>query len=200
MTETRASTPTVSLVIPSVSRPTLARTLLSLAGQPWIPGDEILLVGDGPQSQAREMWEQLKLPGRYLETPERLGFWGHGARNWLLDQQAATGGYLAALDDDDVWTPDSLAVIRAAIAERPGHPHIFRMDGVPNGIGLVWKTQQIRERNVGTPMLVVPNDFARLGRYTPRYGGDCDFVRETCSHYCDGPEWHEDVICRVRPE
>lgn len=189
---------TVSLVIPTVSRSTLARTLLSLRGQPWIPGDQVLLVGDGPQPQARELWDQFNLPGRYLETPYRLGHWGHGLRNWVFDTAQARGKWIAALDDDDTWLSSALATIRDAIRTEPSRPHIFKMRDAPI-VGTVWNEPEIRHANVGTPMLVCPNDPARLGRYAPLYGGDCDFIRDTCGFYAEGPAWHEDVICWVRP-
>lgn len=190
--------PTISLVIPTVSRPTLARTLASLRAQPWRAGDSVVLVGDGPQPVAADLWRQFRLPGLYAETPARLGFWGHGARNWVRDRGLATGDYLVALDDDDEWTPSALAVIRASLAESPGRPHIFRMAGCPV-VGTVWKDKEVRLQNVGTPLLVAPNVPGKIGAYTERYGGDFDMIAETCVFYPDGPVWREEVICNVRP-
>lgn len=189
----------LSLIIPTVSRPTLARTLMSLRGQAWRPGDEIILVGDGPQPIAADLWRQFGLPGRgTVETPARLGHWGHGARNWLLDARAAAGAYLMALDDDDEMAPGAVAAVRAALTDNPGRPHIFRMTGDPCG-GTAWRAKVIEHGNVGTPCLVAPNDPARLGRYAPRHGGDCDFIRETCGQNPAGPVWREEVIALIRP-
>lgn len=189
---------TISLVIPTISRPTLARALASMRRQEWQAGDEVLLVGDGPQPVACSLWEQFRLPGRYLETPAPLGYWGHGPRNWIAENREATGRYLMALDDDDELPDQAVAIVRRILAESPDRPHIFRMTGTPV-VGDCWKVKEIREGNVGTPMLVAPNDPARLGRFAPRYGGDCDFIRGTCAFYPGGPVWREEVICRVRP-
>jgi glycosyltransferase involved in cell wall biosynthesis len=188
--------PTISLVIATIGRPTLARALRSVRVQDWRPQDEILLVGDGPQPVASELWDQFRLPGRFVEVPGPNKDWGHTPRNLVVP--LARGAYLMALDDDDEMTPDAVAVVRKALAETPNRPHLFRMSGVPT-VGTVWKVKEIREGNVGTPMLVCPNDPARLGRYAPRYGGDFDFIRDTCAFYPEGPVWHQTVICRVRP-
>lgn len=188
----------VSLVIPTISRPTLARTLHSLRGQEWMPGDEVILVGDGPQPVARELWDQFGLPGRYMETPRQLGTWGHGIRNWLLDRRTTTGRYLAALDDDDVWTPDALASIRKGIRWSGDLPLIFRMDWTTIGGKVLWEQPELREGNLGTPCCVAPNDPAKLGRYGPRYAGDFDFIKSTCDYY-PGPVWREEIICTCRP-
>lgn len=187
---------TFSLIIPTISRPTLARSLASLRGQDWRPGDEIIVVGDGPQSIAREVWEQFKLPGRYHDVVGPSNDWGHAPRN--LTMPMAIGSHLVALDDDDEMTPGALAVVRRAIEAAPDRPHIFRMEGAPI-VGTVWKERVIAEANVGTPMLVLPNTPGKIGQYAPRYGGDFDFIRDTCAHYPNGPVWHEEVICSVRP-
>lgn len=188
---------TLSLIVPTIGRPTLARALLSLRRQAWRAGDEVLLVGDGPQLVARSLWEQFHLPGRYLEVPQTSPpDWGHTPRN--LTHSLARGAYLMALDDDDELTSGAVATVRASLAVNPSRPHLFRMSGDLN-VGTVWKVKDVRLGNVGTPMFVTPNDSAKLGRYASRHGGDCDFIRETCSFYSDGPVWREEIICAIRP-
>jgi len=199
----------ISLVIATSGRPTLARTLASLRGQAWEPQDEILLIGDGPQPLAADLWRQFRLPGRYLECPGGPHRdWGHTPRNWVLDEKLATGDYLAALDDDDVWTPDALGMIRKAIIFAPDggpdveyRPLLFRMDctRVPTLEKVVWEQPEIRYANVGTGILVVPNRPAKLARYTPKHGGDIDMIRDTCRFYPAGPVWREELICVCRP-
>ena len=189
--------PTISLVIPTVSRPTLARTLASVAGQLWIPGDEVILVLDGPQPIARELAGQFHLTIRVIEVPGPSKNWGHTPRN--LVNQSAIGTHLMNLDDDDELTGNAVEVVRRAIAATPDRPHIFRMSGHP-AVGTVWKEKTIREGNVGTPMIVTPNIAGKVAQFNPnRYAGDFDFIRQTCELYPDGPIWNEEVICKVRP-
>lgn len=190
--------PTFSLVIATVGRPSLFRALMSVRRQDWMPGDEVLLIADGPSRVARGLWNQMNLPGRYLETPRRLGYWGHGIRNWIMDTRQAHGDFIVALDDDDELAPDAILTIRELVAKNPTRPHIFRMSGAPV-VGTVWKKQEVREGNVGTPMMVFPNNPGKLARFTHRYGGDFDFCRDTCAFYPEGPIWCKEVICHVRP-
>jgi len=191
--------PTISLVIPTIGRPTLARTLASVRRQTWFAGDEVLLLLDGPQPVAAELWEQFGLPGRCVELPRSSPpDWGHTPRNVALDRVLSRAAYLMALDDDDELTTGAVATVRAALTAIPGRPHLFRMDGPRHG--LLWADREIRLGNVGTPMFIAPNDPSRLGRYTPRHGGDCDFIRDTVGRF--PPEslvWREEVICLVRP-
>lgn len=191
-----ADAPTISLIIPTVSRPTLARALASLRGQLWLPGDEVLLVGDGKQPIARELWEQFRLPGRFVEVAGPSKDWGHTPRNLAIPM--ATGSHLMALDDDDELAPGAVEIVRQAITVLPDEPIIFRMSGHPE-VGTAWKVKAIVYGNVGTPMLVAPNVPAKLGKFSSRYGGDFDFIRDTCGHYPAGPVWHEGIICHVRP-
>lgn len=193
--------PTISLVIATISRPTLARTLASLVGQVWTAGDEVLVVGDGFQPIARELCEQFarRLPLRYVENPGPRGMWGHHARNMVLDTRQARGAYLMALDDDDEYTSGAIASARAAFDEcREPRPHIFRMSGHPS-CALLWSEPVFRVGNFGTPCIALPNDPARLGRYGMTYAGDFAFAESTCAHYPSGPVWREEVVCAVRP-
>lgn len=184
--------------MPTVSRPTLARSLLSLKGQDWRPGDEVLLVGDGPQPLARELWGQLGLPGRYVETPARLGVWGHGVRNFVIERGLVRTSHAGALDDDDCFTPGAVAAVRAALAAEPARPHLFRMDWRAIGGRVLWEEAILREGNVGTPMFWYRNAVGRLGRWGDRYTGDFDFIRGTCALQGE-PVWRREVAVVCRP-
>ncbi len=199
--------PTLTLVIPTIGRPTLARTLDSLRGQPWGPGDAVLLVCDDPAAApvVRELYPQFGLPVRYHETA-KLGHYGHGVRNWVQGSRLVKTTHRAQLDDDDVWMPDALRTVRAAITEEPARPHIFKMDWRNAGEHrpaadrpVLWAEPVMREANVGTPMLVAPFDPSKDAEWEPRYNGDFAHIAGTCARYPGGPVWHNDVICYTRP-
>ncbi|MBF6333497.1 glycosyltransferase family 2 protein [Nocardia transvalensis] len=107
--------PLVSVVIPTYNRPReLAAALASVAGQRQVPGPvEVLVVNDGGcdvQSVTRAAVER-GLAVRMLVLPVNCGL--PTARNTGIG--SARGEYLALLDDDDVFLPDHLAAMLAAI-------------------------------------------------------------------------------------
>lgn len=195
---TTTETTRLSVVIPTVSRPTLARALRSLGDQALVPGDEILVIGDGRQPVAEAMFRASGLPGRYVEVPGPHGDWGHTPRNLAMGM--ATGDYIMALDDDDIYADGALATVRAALLERPGVPHMFRMT-IARGrtVRILWNKPELVVGNVGTPMFVVPVRGPR-GCFAPRYGGDLDFIRSTMALWPPGSlAWRPEVIAVVRP-
>ncbi len=190
---------TFSLIIPTISRPTLARTLLSLENQEWIYGDEILIVGDGPNPQARNFLKQFKLPFKYLETETKLGYWGHEIRNWINEKEIAKGSYLLNLDDDDVYLPNTIKNIRRILLENPTNiPHIFKME-FQHDKNIIWKDKELKYGNVGTPMFVVPNIKEKLGKWENYHGGDLAFIKETLAKYNNEIIWREEVIANIWP-
>lgn len=189
--------PAITLIVPTIGRPTLARCLASLRRQTWRVEDEVLLVGDGPQPSARYLWDQFALPGRYLEVAGPYSDWGHTPRNRTMPR--ARGDYIAALDDDDQWVPDALVTIRAACAQALGRPLMFRMHGAPCG-GTVWKSRELKHGNVGTPMFVLPAAGQRWGCYEPFHGGDAAFIQQTLALWPPRSlVWRPEVIALIRP-
>ena len=188
---------TISILLPTISRPTLAKTLKSLKCQEWIEGDEVIVIADGHQPLAHKLWEQFRLPGRFIEVPGPNNDFGHTPRNLVMP--SVTGDYLMAIDDDDELASGAIAAVRKALGENPGRPHLFRMTGEPC-FGTVWKHQEVVERNVGTPMFVVPTAGQKWGRYTPRHGGDCDFIKSTLAMWPDDSVvWRQEIIALIRP-
>jgi len=160
---------TFSVIIPTKGRPTLADTLASVTPQ-LEHGDELLLY--------------------------RLDcHWGAEARNQLIPRAAGT--HLLFIDDDDAYTPGALAVIRAAVGAEPDRVHIFRMQ-YPDGRKL-WETQTVNHGNIGTPMVVVPNQPGKVGTFDDSYAHDHNFVAETLNLRGDTPVFHDDVVALVRP-
>lgn len=160
----------LSIIVPSSGRPSLAATLSSAAAQ-MRPGDEL------------------------LADVNRDGDYGNAARRRKME--VATGDALLFQDDDDVYAPGALDVVRDRFGGDPGRLHVFRMRYRENGAEL-WADREVREGNVASQMICVPNvDRALLGRWSDRYESDYDFIRGTCE--CLGePAWHEEVISLVR--
>jgi len=159
----------LSIIVPSSNRPTLDETLDSIAGQ-MIPGDELLVdVNDD-------------------------GDWGNAARNRMMDK--ATRDYLIFMDDDDRYLPGAFEAVRAAVdLDLEPRVHLFRMryaDGRPT----LWTDMAIRDGNVSTQMVVVPNVFGLPRWEADVYAADLGFIGSACARL-GSPAWHEDVIAEI---
>ena len=160
-----------SVIVPTCGRRTLGRTLESIHSQ-MVPGDELLVDANCDP-------------------------WGDHARERMMAK--ATGTWLLFMDDDDVYASGALDLVRTAIEPERHAMHIFRMAYQDLGGRTLWTDREIHYGNVGTPMVVVPNIPAKLGRWSEfnHYGGDFDFIQSTARQM--PVEWHEDVIAIVRP-
>ena len=165
----------ISFIVPTVGRPSLAKTLESI--ECW-PGDEIIVVGNRIRTSDPRVRYVDCLPG---------GDWGHTERNVATPH--AKGRYIAHIDDDDVYTSGARYLMADAIKKTPDLPVLFRMR-FPNGITL-WRDAKIYCGNVGTPMFFIPNVPEKLGTWQSFVGGDCAFL--------EGSGWHPDEYV-WRPE
>lgn len=163
-------TPTFSIIVPTSGRPTLQRTLASLAPQ-IEHGDELIVT-------------------RRDDAP-----WGHAARDEAMKR--AAGSHLWFMDDDDAAAEGALAAIREAVAQKPDAVHIFRMRGPRR----VYNSEpEVRVGHVGTPMIVVPNEPGKLGRWDGHgYEGDGHFAVETVALRGNEPVFHDTIVALIRP-
>lgn len=171
-------------IVPTIGRASLQDLLNDLLPQLGFD-DEIWVVGDGPQAEARRMVEELDWRVKYRELgPTRN--WGHGLRNLTIP--LLSGTHLLSLDDDDRIIAQAVPKIRASIARAPEKPHLFK---IYHGGGVIWDRQEVIERNVSTQMIATPIEKGRLGVWGNRYAGDYDFIRSTVDLY---PRKDNDVI------
>lgn len=197
-----AAEPTISVVIATIGRPSLRATLASIRDQRLIEGDEILVAVDGAFPAAIEMAREAGPPVRCVQTTRR-GYWGHGVRNWIFDHQGPDeptrlrGDLVAAIDDDNVFTPWAFDSVRRAAQATPGCPLLFRvvmMDGT-----IIWGSPEVAANNVDTCSLVVPAKPGRFGRFGLFYGGDLHYVRSTVEAFGGAISFERDIICVSRP-
>lgn len=186
----------LSIIIPTMGRETLRRTLESIRPQ-LMPDDEVLVVSDGLAYS--DFWEDVKewsAEFKELSCIDPRSCYGHAQRNFGLS--AATKHYVTFCGDDDVYDQDAFSVVREAIATNPGRPLIFRVDTW--SCGLVWHDEVLEVGNVDCGGFVVPNDKERLGTFSYRYEGDYDFINGTLRGYPEGPVWRPERIQVCRPE
>lgn len=183
--------PTLSIIVPTIGRPSLLATIQSITAQ-LLPLDEVVVVSDGPSDEARKIVAAAGHQYVYLETAERMWDWGGTPRNIGMTQ--AHGHYLSFMDDDDIYLPGALDAIRQAAMENPRVPLIFRMKHRGK---IIWDKSILRPGNVSSQMLAVPNINGAVGRWTARYAGDYDFIVHTVDLHRGALVFREEVIAEL---
>jgi glycosyltransferase involved in cell wall biosynthesis len=188
----------LSIVVPTLGRPTLERTLDSIAPQLG-SDDEVVVVADGAGDAAavRLAVERLDDPRCSFELCSESAP-GIGCAPRRCGIARACGTQLAFMDDDDVYEPGALELMRSAACARPV---IFRMDASAVGHGILWQEPVLSYANVSTVMFLVPNEPARLGEWAPHFGPDgSDFTFITgCCERMGEPVWREEIVATARP-
>jgi glycosyltransferase involved in cell wall biosynthesis len=197
----------LSVIVPTVGRPSLARTLRSLLFQRSALPYEIVLVGDTHAGTWMHQLEAIPpllvgLPRvTYVEHDGGRHAWGHPQRNF--GATAACGRYLAWLGDDDIYLPGAFDAIHANLRARAEpRVHLFRWIP-PWKAPVLWEEAGVLlQDHVDAEQIVCPNDPAKLGTWNAgRYQGDYDFIRETVERW-GGVErvvWRPEVIAQAQP-
>jgi hypothetical protein len=96
--------------------------------------------------------------------------------------------------------PTALDDILTRVTLNHNRVHIFKMRYPSTGDEL-WRWPYMRLGNVGTPMIVVPNDRGKLGEWGSVYEGDYTFLVSTVANYGDEAclMWHDPVIAHIQP-
>ena len=197
----------ITIITPTQGRETLARALAS-AG-PLAPGDEWLLMVDAfemPEAELARIAAVAEPFGcRVIGVDAGRHTWGHDQLNKGLEL-AAPGAYIVFMDDDDVFAPDALAGVRAAVErdERDGarRLHFWQFLTPWRSILPVWP--DLREARVGGHCIVTPNDAGMVGRFGSEYNGDWGYIRDTLALWggVDGGRvaFHPSLIAITRPD
>jgi len=190
--------PSVSVIIPAIGRPSLEKILKVLVPQ-LTPGDEIQVIGDGPMPTSKKISESMGSPLVKYDEQGPFWKWGNPQRNIGIDR--AVGQYLWFIDDDDDPFPNSITLIKAIVAQKMGHMHLFHVSY--SGAPLPKMTDsRIYCGNVTGQCFVTPNTKGRLGKWTDNYEGDLSFITETISLFPRKDKdlvWHNEIICSVFP-
>ncbi len=187
-------TPTLSIIVPTVGRPSLMRLLEEL--QPDLGDhDEVLVIGDGPQEKAAWIVSTFVDPRmRYLPGPETHCF-GNAQRQYGMTQ--AMGSHLCFFDDDDQVLTGGLRILQVLATKRPNTFTLTRMLD-KHGL-LLWRKPEVVQGNVSTQMILCPNDRAKLGQWGARYEGDCDFITSTLALSGWPVHWSTTIVADCRP-
>jgi glycosyltransferase involved in cell wall biosynthesis len=164
---------TFTVIVPTSGRPTLGRTLDSIAEQ-LEPGDELIV------------------------SCNRDGDFGVAARDAAMPR--ARGTHLLFMDDDDQFAAGAFRTIRRFAGAHPDRIGIFRMR-YDNGLTL-WTEPVLRLGNVSTLMFCVPNVADRLGSWRSgeiARHGDFEFIRATAALQGE-PLFRREIVAFVRAD
>ena len=164
---------TFSVIVPTRGRTSILAALESITEQ-FEPGDEVIV------------------------RCSRDEDFGNSARQSMIER--AKGTHLLFMDDDDQFARGALATMRAFAREHRGRIGIFRMRYLDGSV--LWTEPVLRLRNVGAPMLCVPNVSGKLGRWeSPEYPrvADYEFVRGTVELQGE-PIFREEIVAHIRSD
>jgi hypothetical protein len=193
--------PLVTVIAPTIGRPTLRRLLYSIRSQAPADECEILVVADTYQGK----WHPALRPvpalceqyqARYLEYGELPHCVGHPQRNFGMTK--ARGKWLMFSQDDAMLAQGAWATIRATLTAAPSVPHLFQVETWQAGV--VPKEPLLMLGNVDADCIAVPNHPKRLARWTMRYAGDFDFIADTCDNWRRREVWVDRLIAYGRPD
>lgn len=204
---------TLSVILPTLGRPTLARAVRSVLPQ-LAPGDELVVVADpaGDTVHAELVCMGRRPPATILRQQWRDGRMtfvrgsvsdGSGNPQRDLGIQVARGTHLCFLDDDDVYTPGALTTMRAAA--RPDRVVVCRVRLAPmHGHRVIWKEPVLELDNVSGLGLVCPRVSGLPGwkghpLYAPR-GADYQWAADVCDLLGTRPLFEDHLVAVARPD
>lgn len=188
--------PLLTVVIPTIGRSTLPRTLESI---PPNAGIEVIVVADAFEA------DEFRLPNiqsaareyraRYLEVD--AGFHDWGSPQLQAGYALAEGQWIMNCGDDDVYEPLAFPTIERAIDSLTEpvplmfrtvlHPAPQRGTTVPV---VLWHTPEITRGLITGQCFAVPNVPEKLGRWVD----DVTFMAETVEAWGGNVGWRTEVI------
>lgn len=189
--------PLLSVVIPTIGRPSLDRLLDSIPDDHSI---EVIVVGD---TYDCDFIKDLAAARGRLSGNNRYWYmhdggahcWGHPQRNYGMS--VATGQWLMFSQDDNVYAPGAFDAIAHAVAGNHQRPLLFKV--MTWQAGVVWTAPMLREGDIDADCLVVPNVRAKLGVWTSRYNGDWDMLSHTAELWDNDIGWRPELIASALP-
>ena len=171
----------------------LLRTLHSIMTQKLIPGDDIIIVGDGFHQWTADTVNAMGAPFRYVPIQQTRD-WGHTQGNYGIENVG--GDYIMGQDHDDIYLPRAFEKLRAGILSSPPNQPLMVRVRTPE-LGILWTAPA--QGLFDGHCLVAPNDKTKIGRLTSAYDGDQNLIMDTLRNFgkCG---WYDIVTVLTRPK
>jgi len=186
------------VVIPTLGRETLERTLASIRGQRLGNLAEILVVQDSYEATADVMIRTMETCGLYgaIYAEHNAGRHDTGSPQLALGFSKARGCYILNCGDDDVYEPWAFPTMRQAIEGEPTRPLMFRtvlhpapQRGDQRESIVLWQERRIERGRITGQCFLAPNVPEKLGRWVD----DVTFMAETVEKW-GSVGWRTEVI------
>lgn len=184
--------PTISVLTPTFGRSTIIDAIESVFPQ-LLPGDEMIIIGDGEVPIARDVVVRLNRHGklRYMETPTHTG--DFGCTPWDYALARIQTDYVMFLGDDNKLTVRALAIVREGVQMAPKVPHLFAMMHTGRMLIDSRACGQCDNQQLVIPMGV--HELPKMADHTPeqRLYSDWVFVDKVINQF-GTVMYHPDVI------
>lgn len=184
--------PTISIIIGTKGRPSLAAAILSVAPQ-IDENDEILIITEGERQIVLDIVTSFKSLGiniKYIIGPTTSA-WGYPQRT--LGFELATKDRIVILNDDDKLEVGAIKAIKKIVQDHPTDLIIGWLRDARDG-AIVGNKYLLEEGHLADTMLILPNDKTKIGQYNLKDERDIIFALSTLKYYPQGPVWLEQVI------
>jgi len=196
------NTPWLTIVVPTIGRPELSRTLDSIDKQHDVSAVQVLVVADtfGGRTQelekARVSVFQRGPRYRWLEHDGGQHMVGQPQRQYGMEH--AAGQWIAFTADDNILEKGALAAIWHEVAALPhAMPMLFKVRTWQAGV--VWQRRELLLGNIDADCMVVPNIPEKLGKWHNVYAGDFHFAEDTATLWGYELHWADAQISLARP-
>ncbi len=197
-------TPTLTIVVPTIGRPTLETTLQSIARQALIPGDRVIVALDTFQESPRP--DVAALVARYgfelLPVDGGVHFMGNPQLNAAI--AGCTTDYFCALGDDDVYVDGAIASLRKKL--KPGRALLFQFYAPPYLVAgdprrfVLWADRVLRIANISGCCIVAPREALVPVSPMDRCEVDFDWIVDIVAKTGQRPIWVPEVLIIARPD
>lgn len=196
--------PSLTIVVPTIGRPSLRVTLDSIARQDLQPKDRVVIALDTFAEPPRP--DVAALVAAYgfdlIEVNGGTHFMGNPQLNAAIAQ--CRTDYLIALGDDDIYVDGAIARLRKALT--PGRAVLFRfyappylVEGNPRRF-MLWATRHLRVANLSGCCIAAPREALVPISEEHRIEVDFDWIAAMVAKTGQKPIWLKDVLVIARPE
>lgn len=200
-------TPTFTVLIGALGRPTLKHALDSIARQARLPDDQVVVSIDTYEQGARPDVEALVRsygPG-FEVTSHDAGFhcWGTAQINHALSTVHLTGSHVLTIGDDDVFVDGAYATLRPLLSADLSRPVLYQF--LAPWRKVLWDRPQMVVGHISGCCIAAPRAFVGLhpvlnaqGQPYPEH--DFDWMQAILQTSGRPPLWLPAVLVIARPD